>query len=140
MAVALRELERRYDGRRPGLRAVPTPAAPPRPPRRVFWLRRLLVLAVASALVIAGVAATRALTGGDVAVARMDVAVVIPESGTLWDLAERYAPAGVDRALWVAEVAERNAVDPAAMRPGTVVSLPVAAPQVIAAPRSTGQP
>ncbi|HEX6257466.1 MAG TPA: hypothetical protein VFZ70_16775 [Euzebyales bacterium] len=141
MAVALRELEQRYDDRRRGLRVLPTPAASPRPPRRVFWLRRALVLAVVSAIVVGGVVAVRALSrGSDAPVAHMDVTVVVPEGGTLWDLAERYAPAGVDRASWVAEVADRNAIDPAAIRPGTAVSVPVATSPVVAAPRSAGQP
>jgi hypothetical protein len=141
MAVALRELERRHDDRRPDLRVVRTPSAPPRPPRRVFWLRRALVLAVLTAVVLAGAVTVRALSrGGDAPVARMEVTVVIPEGGTLWDLAARYAPAGVDRASWIADVAEHNAIDPAAMRPGTAVSVPVAATSIEAAPRTGAQP
>jgi hypothetical protein len=141
MAVALRELEQRYRGRRPGLRVVPTPAAPPRPPRHVFWLRRAFVLAMLAVVALAGVVAVRALSsGGGVPAAPIEVTVVIPQGGTLWDLAERYAPADVDRSSWVAEVVERNGVDPAAIRPGTAVSVPVTASAVVAAPRSTGQP
>ena len=77
LAVALRELEQRYDGRRPGLRVLPTPAAPPRPPRRVFWLRRALVLAVVSAIVVGSVVAVRALSrGSDAPVAHGEVGKV----------------------------------------------------------------
>lgn len=134
MAVALRELERRVGQGRPRLRVVPLPPAPRRPPRVVYWLRRALVLAVAIGLVAGVVAGARALSSDGADLARLDMTVVVPAGGTLWDLAERYAPPEADRAAWVAAVAERNAVDPGAIQPGTAVSIPVEAPRLSAVP------
>lgn len=50
--------------------------------------------------------------------------VVVGERDTLWDLAFVHAPAGTERGTWVAQVAERNDVDPRALRPGDVLRVP----------------
>ena len=130
MAVALRELEHRRT-RRPSLRVIdPGPFAPT--PRRVYWMRRLIVMVVLATLVCGGVLVTRALTDdGLSAAARFEMTVVMPPGGTLWDLAEMYAP-DQDRAAWVTEVAERNGVDPGAIRPGTPLTVSVETPTVTA--------
>lgn len=50
--------------------------------------------------------------------------VVVADGDTLWDLVAPYAPAGVDPAVYVAEVAAAGGHDPRALVPGTVVRLP----------------
>lgn len=134
MAVALRDLERGHVHRRPALRVAPARPSPPRTPPPVFWLRRALVVALAVLVVLGVVGAVRAGTS-DAPAEQIDMTVVIPAGGTLWDLAERYAPAGADRSTWVATVAERNDVDPAAIQPGTAVAVPVQAQHVTATPQ-----
>lgn len=134
MAVALRDLERRHAHRRPDLRVVPARPSPPRTPPPVFWLRRALVVALVVVAVLGVVGVVRASIS-DASADRIDMTVVIPAGGTLWDLAERYAPAGADRSTWVADVAERNDVDPAAIQPGTAVAVPVQAQHVTATPQ-----
>jgi hypothetical protein len=139
MAVALRDLEQARAPRRPGLRIVSPQPTPPRrrPTRTVYWLRRAAVLAVAVALAVGLVATTRALRADTTTpVPRIDMTVVIPAGGTLWDLADRYAPADMDRSAWVLAVAERNDLDPGAILPGTPVSVPVAADRVVAQPQA----
>jgi hypothetical protein len=141
MAVALRELER--SGRpRPRLRVVVPP--PPRTPRWVFLVRRLLVLAVLIG-VVAAVVATVGATWGPPAsaatgpVAPLTVTVVIGPGETLWDVASRYVPDGRDRTAWVAEVAADNGVDAGALRPGTPVAVPIEGAGVTARPRPAGE-
>lgn len=134
MAVALRELERRVGRGRPALRVVTPPPAPRRPPRVVYWLRRALVLAVAIGLVAGVAVGVRSVSADGADGALVDMTVVVPAGGTLWDLAARYAPPEADRAAWVAAVAERNAIDPGAVQPGTAVTVPVEAPSVLAVP------
>lgn len=133
MAVALRDLEQERLHHRPLLRVVPSQPSPPRTPPTVFWLRRALVIALAVVLVLGVVGVVRATTS-DAPVDQIDVTVVVPAGGTLWDLAERYAPVGADRSTWVAAVADRNGVDPGAIQPGTAVSVPVEAQHVTASP------
>jgi hypothetical protein len=62
--------------------------------------------------------------------------VVVSDGETLWDVARRYAPAGADRSAWVVDVATRNALDPATIRPGTPVLVPVEGQQVLAIPQA----
>jgi len=133
MAVALRDLEREHVHSRPALRVVPGQPSPPRTPPTVFWRRRVLVLAILVALVLGAVGVVRASTP-DATTDQIDITVVVPDGGTLWDLAERYAPPGADRSTWVDAVADRNDVDPGAIQPGTAVSVPVEAQHVIASP------
>jgi len=135
MAVALRDLERQHVHGRPALRVVPSQPSPPRTPPTVFWRRRALVVALLVALVLGVVGVVRAATSGP-ATDQIDVTVVVPAGGTLWDLAERYAPADADRSTWVVAVADRNDVDPAEIRPGTAVSVPVEAHRVTASPQA----
>jgi hypothetical protein len=135
MAVALRDLEKEHVHGRPALLVVPGQPSPPRTPPPVFWLRRALVVALAIVVVLGMVGVVRAMTS-DVRADQIDVTVVIPAGGTLWDLAERYAPAGADRSVWVAAVAERNDVDAGAIRPGTAMSVPVEAQRVTASPHT----
>ena len=125
MAVALRDLDQgRRHRRRPSLRVVDARARPATP-RRVYWLRRLMLLLLVGVLVIAGIVATRVLVADTApTTTRFEMTVVMPPGGTLWDLAALYAP-GEDRAAWASAVAERNAVDPATIRPGTPLTVPV---------------
>jgi nucleoid-associated protein YgaU len=134
MAVALRDLERGHVHRRPALRVVPAQPSPPRTPPPVFWLRRALVVALVVLVMLGVVGVVRAAIP-DAPADHIDMTVVIPAGGTLWDLAERYAPTGADRSTWVAAVAEHNDVDPAAIRPGTAVAVPVRAQHVTATPQ-----
>ncbi|CAN5900052.1 hypothetical protein BH23ACT10_BH23ACT10_10440 [soil metagenome] len=137
MAVALRDLERVNGPRRPALRIVhPQPPLPPPTPTPAYWLRRLLVLAVVAAVILGAVVVTRAATSARApAPARVEMAVVVPAGETLWDVARRYAPAGADRSAWVVDVADRNAVDPATIQPGTPLVVPVEGQHVLADPQ-----
>lgn len=84
----------------------------------------------AGMLVVALAAATLALLGGPSQGAlaedpvRASVTVVVGEGDTVWDLAGRHVPAGVDRAVYVAEVVAANDVDAGALVPGSVLRLP----------------
>lgn len=133
MAVAHRDLEREHVRRRPALRVVPPQPAPPGIPPTVFWFRRALVVALAVVLVLGIVGVVRAVTS-DAPTEQIDMTVIVPTGGTLWDLAERYAPAGADRSTWVAAVADRNDVDPGAIQPGMAITVPVEAQHVTASP------
>lgn len=135
MAVALRDLERGHAHRRPALRIVPPQPSPPRPPPPVFWLRRALVVALAIVLMLGVVEVVRATVADTSVTERIEMTVVVPDGGTLWDLAERYAPAGADRSTWAAAVAERNDLDPGAIQPGTAVSVSVEAQHITASPQ-----
>jgi hypothetical protein len=132
MAVALRDLEREHVHRRPALRVVAPQPAPPGTPPTVFWLRRAIVVALA--VVLVGVVGVVRATTSDAPADQIAMTVIVPAGGTLWDLAERYAPAGADRSTWVAAVADRNDVDPGAIQPGTAVTVPVEAQHVTASP------
>jgi hypothetical protein len=138
MAVALRDLEQGRQSR-PVLRVVPPVPAPPTPPA-VFWRRRVLVLLLAVAVTVGAVAVARAVLAPPAApvAPRLEVAVVVTPGDTLWDLAGRYAPADVDRATWVTQVADRNDVDAGALRPGSSLQVPVAGASVTAAPGGAG--
>lgn len=136
MAVALRELERQHARRRPALRVVPPAPAPPRPPRAVFWLRRALVIGVVALLVAGAVVGVRTLTSAPPRPQLIEMTIVVPDGGTLWGLADRYAPSGADRAVWAADVAERNGIDPGGVRAGMALTVPVEAPVVSAVPRA----
>lgn len=138
MAVALRELDRDRQSR-PALRVVPPAPTPPTPPA-VFWRRRLLVLLLVVAVAAGAVTAARAALASPPAPAgpALEVAVVVAPGDTLWDFAGRYAPADVDRAGWVARVADRNGVDAGALRPGTSLLVPVSGASVTAAPSGAG--
>lgn len=131
MAVALRDLDQGRRPRRPSLRVVDPRPRPPTP-RRIFWMRRLVVLLIVGALMVGGVVVGRVLVSGTApTAARFEMTVVMPPGGTLWDLAAMYAP-GEDRAAWIAAVADRNGVDPATIRPGTPLTVPVESPRVSA--------
>lgn len=136
MAVALRDLEQQHVRHHPVLRVVPSQPSPPPTPPGVFWFRRLLVLLVAAAVVLGAIGVLHATTA-DAATDHLEVTVVVPPGGTLWDIAARYAPADADRASWVTAVADRNDLDPGAIAPGTAVSVPVDADRVIASPERT---
>lgn len=136
MAVALRDLDRRPP-RRPPLRVVDRRLRPPTP-RGVYRMRRLIVLLILVSLVGGGIAMVRALSNdAPSATTRFEMTVVVPSDGTLWDLARMYAP-GQDRAAWISQVAERNAVDPAAVQPGTPLTVPVEIPRVSAEVHGVG--
>lgn len=133
MAVALRDLERGRPG--PYLRVVP---APPRTPRHVFWLRRLLVLALLAGVVLVAFGTWGRVAGApdaDAALARTNLTVVLAPGETLWDLAERYAPADRDKVEWAGEIARLNDVEPQAVSAGTPLVVPIETPDVSAAPQ-----
>lgn len=50
--------------------------------------------------------------------------VVVAPGDTLWSLAVRHAPADASLQAYAARVAQVNAVDPAGLRPGSVLRLP----------------
>lgn len=130
MAVALRELE--HDPRRSQLRVV-RPSARAPVPRRVYWLRRALVVFVAIGVVLGVVAVVDAVTGGSPErVARTNLTVVVRPGQTLWDIAAQYAPNDRDRTGWAAEIAELNDVDAGAVAPGTPLVIPLETPVVTA--------
>lgn len=132
MAVALRDFD--HGQRRPRLRVVPSP--PPAPPRHVFWLRRLLAIAVLIGLLIAATVAVRATTASraDEPIARTNLTVVLGPGETLWDLAERYAPADRDLVDWADEIARLNRVDAQSVQPGTPLVVPLETAAVSADP------
>lgn len=136
MAVALRDLERGDAQRHPTLRVVHgRPQLPPTPPG-VYRVRRLLVLAVIVIAVISVGVAVRAVAFAEPPVHdRVEVTVVVQAGETLWDVARRYAPSNADRSAWVAELADRNAVDPGVIQPGTPIVVPVEGQRVLAAPQ-----
>jgi hypothetical protein len=134
MAIALRELDR---GSRPSqLRVVRLPAPAPTP-RYVYWLRRALVLLLTLLLTMSIAGAVRAVvTEPAVPVVRTDLTVVVTPGQTLWDIAERYAPAGRDLTAWAAEIAAYNQVDAQAVQPGTPLVIPLETAAVTATPES----
>jgi hypothetical protein len=137
MAVALRDLERGHARSRPPLRIVHSRAPVPPTSPAVYWLRRVFVLAVIVAAIFGAVMALRATaSAASPAPARIEMTMVVSDGETLWDVARRYAPAGADRSAWVVDVATRNALDPATIRPGTPVLVPVEGQQVLAIPQA----
>lgn len=109
---------------RPGARVYVFPGATQR--RRVRRLRmrarrrRAALAAVAVAVVLMSL-----LGGGSSVASRPGTprAVTVTAGGTLWDLARRYAPAGVDRRAYVDAVIELNGLD-GMPRAGEMLRLP----------------
>ena len=96
----------------------PAPARPDRRPHRPSTRRRVAVarrrLAVGGAGVVLVAALVLATGPGGVAVASRPGAparITVAQGETVWDLAERYAPAGIDRRAYVDALLELNAVD-----------------------------
>lgn len=90
--------------------------------RRPARLRRTM-------LVLAGIATALAVVlsgpGGTAVASRSSApsAVVIQPGGTLWELAQRYAPEGIDPRAYVDAVVELNSLE-GALQAGTRVELP----------------
>lgn len=104
-----------------------------RMPAAVYRRRRVVAVAVVVVATVAMGMAVASATGalvGEIpppAGAAEPVRLVVGPGDTVWDLAAPHAPAGTDAMAYVAEVAAFNDVDPRAVRPGTVLRLPVAA-------------
>lgn len=138
MAVALRDFEQPRP--RPRLRVVPAPPLGPR--RRVFWMRRALVLALLVGALLAVVGGARAIGPGpddEAQITRTDLTVVVAPGETLWQIATRYAPQDRDLVEWSNEIARRNNVDPRALQPGTPLVIPLETLSVAADPAAVGK-
>jgi len=73
----------------------------------------------------AAVFTTTAVAGtAEVATPAATTTVVVAPGDTVWSVAARHAPRGVDVQTFVAEVVRANAVDPAALVPGSTLEVP----------------
>ena len=79
--------------------------------QRTFLVRRTMVGLIALALTAGIITASAAATGREVS-SRPDApaSVLVQPGQTLWDLAERYAPADSDPRVYVDELASLNGV------------------------------
>lgn len=117
------------DAYRQTTRPAPAVRRPPvaRPPRvrvRVRWDR---VAGLLAALVLAVVLVGGLLAGASQAdePAGDPLTVVVGPGDTIWELARAHAPAGVDTMTYAAAITAHNGVTATALRPGTVLELPV---------------
>lgn len=106
--------------------AGPVPGAPelravPRPARRTRSALRVAALGVIASLLVAGFLGT-VLTGPEEPVAAGHV--VLQPGETLWDIAIRSAPAGVDPRRQLEVVRRLNGFGPGALDAWTVVLIP----------------
>lgn len=103
---------------RSGARADARPGrAATRLRRRGVGVLALLVVAVLAVLLLG-----RGAVGAELA--EPPAQVVVQPGETVWDLVGPYVPAGTDRSVYAATVAEANDVDPRRLPPGTVLRLP----------------
>ena len=110
----------------PTLRLVPSPPrtlAPSGPLQA--WRRRIGALLVLVATVVLVVEAVAGPVVAPQEVVPASTATVVVEPGqTLWDVAGQHAPAGVDTAAYVRELAELNGIDNGAVDAWQVLRLP----------------
>jgi nucleoid-associated protein YgaU len=101
------------------------------PARRASALRRRQALArrrlVALAVLVALAAAALGVISASRSEASVDTAVrtvVVAPGDTLWDIAQGLVGPGESTHVLVAEIAARNGVDAASLRPGSVLEVP----------------
>jgi hypothetical protein len=118
----------------PHARAATRGVVPAQVRRGLAMLALLVIAAVVLSVVLGSVGtgtATAApelgaLAGADSTAATTDeVALVVGPGETVWDLALPYVPAGEDAQLFMAQVLTRNGVEATAVRPGTVIRIPL---------------
>jgi hypothetical protein len=101
----------------PGLRLVVTD-------RRVFVRRRIAVLAATLALAMGGAVLGLGVASASAPVAEVSGHVVLQPGETLWDVAVRSAPPGVDARRQLADIRRINGFGGTALEAWTVVLLP----------------
>ena len=91
--------------------------------RRVLARRRLVAALVLVAVV--GLIAVAWASRSEASAPAATQTVVVAPGDTLWDIAAPLAAPGESVHVLVAEIAEANAVDAGALRPGTVLHVPL---------------
>ena len=86
--------------------------------RRALLLGLWLVLIVSALLWLFGAEAVSAPAPSDAA------AVVVKPGDTLWEIADRWAPPGVDLRVMVRELVEVNELQSKTLQPGQVLQIP----------------